>query len=240
MNPGLSSKLPKVFTMGNGDDLVITAFAPVEGADGGWRQIAFKASAVDYVFQIDNDISAMTLKNGVTIPVVMGFERLRQAVYEPDMSTGNGIDLTLITGKAVGNVQAVRLAKKFNPAAEEAPAADAGKRPLVNKPLKLAVFVRQSEEQNFQMFFVTDDRINWAKVEGVEQGKNGKATKLALLYDKGPFGETAILIDMPRPAFMELYNKAKMEGASELDLRDWTRRRDPDKTKPPPQRPSLG
>lgn len=235
MNPGLSSKLPKVFTMGNADDLVITAFAPVEGAEGGWRQIAFKAGQVDYVSQIDNDISAMTLKNGVTIPVVMGFERLRDTIYQPDMSTGNGIDLTLITGTAVRDVQAVRLSKKFNPAAEAEP--EGKKLPFVNKPLKIAVFVRQSEQQNFQMFFITDDRIDWAKVEGVEQAKNGKATKLALLYDKGPFGETSVMIDMPRPAFMELYNKAKMEGATELDLRDWTRRRDPDKT---PKPPSLG
>lgn len=230
MNPGLSSKLPKVFSIGNADDLVITAFAPVDSAEGGWRQIAFKAAQVDYVFQIDKDISAMTLKNGVTIPVVMSFERLRQMVYEPDMSTGSGIDLTLITGNAVRDVQAVRLSTKFTPVAE----AEGKKLPLVNKPLKIAVFVRQSEQQNFQMFFITDDRIDWAKVEGVEQAKNGKATKLALLYDKGPFGESSILIDMPRPAFMELYNKAKMEGASELDLRDWTRRRDPDKTPKPP------
>lgn len=234
MNPGLSSKLPKVFTMGNSDDLIITAFAPVEGADGGWRQIAFKARQVDYVSQIDNDISAMTLDNGVTIPVLMAFERLRDTIYQPDMSTGNGIDLTLITGNAVRDVQAVRLSKKFNPAAGEGE-----KLPLVNKPLKIAVFVRQHEQQNFQMFFVTDDRIDWAKVEGVEQAKNGKATKLALLYDKGPFGETGILIDMPRPVFMELYNKAKMEGATELDLREWTRRRDPDKTPPPPKLPSV-
>lgn len=238
MNPGLSSKLPKVFTMGDADDLIITAFAPVEGAEGGWRQIAFKAQQVDYVSQIDNDISAMTLKNGVTIPVVMAFERLRETVYQPDMSTGNSIDLTLITGRAVGDVQTVRLSKKFNPAA----GAETEKRPFVNKPLKIAVFVRQSEQQNFQMFFISDDRIDWAKVEGVEQAKNGKATKLALLYDKGPFGESSVLIDMPRPAFMELYNKAKMEGATELDLRDWTRRRDPDKTPPPapPVSPRLG
>lgn len=235
MNPGLSSKLPKVFTMGNADDLIITAFAPVEGASGDWRQIAFKASQVDYVFQVDNDISAMTLKNGVTIPVVMSFERLRQTVYQPDMSTGSGIDLTLITGNAVRDVQAVRLSTKFNPVAEQE--TEGKKLPLVNKPLKIAVFVRQSEQQNFQMFFISDDRIDWAKVEGVDQAKNGKATKLALLYDKGPFGETSIMIDMPRPAFMELYNKAKMEGATELDLRDWTRRRDPDKT---PKPPSLG
>lgn len=238
MNHGLSSKLPKVFTMGDSDDLIITAFAPVEGAEGGWRQIAFKAQQVDYVSQIDNDISAMTLKNGVTIPVLMAFERLRDTVYQPDMSTGNGIDLTLITGNAVRDVQAVRLSKKFNPAADTE--AEAKKLPFVNKPLKIAVFVRQSEQQNFQMFFISDDRIDWAKVEGVEQAKNGKATKLALLYDKGPFGETSVLIDMPRPAFMELYNKAKMEGATELDLRDWTRRRDPDKTPPPPKLPSLG
>ncbi|MCC7038667.1 MAG: hypothetical protein IT560_15370 [Alphaproteobacteria bacterium] len=239
MNPGLSSKLPKVFTMGDSDDLIITAFAPVEGAEGGWRQIAFKAQQVDYVFQIDSEISGMTLKNGVTIPVVMGFERLRQTVYQPDMSTGNGIDLTLITGNAVRDVQAVRLSKKFNPAAEGEAEPEIKKRPFVNKPLKIAVFVRQHEQQNFQMFFVSDDRIDWARVEGVEQGKNGKATKLALLYDKGPFGETSILIDMPRPAFMEIYNKAKMEGATELDLREWTRRRDPDKTPPPPKLPSA-
>jgi hypothetical protein len=148
-----------------------------------------------------------------------------------------------VTGKPVTAAQQLRLSRKFNPAAAEPQPAQGfpEKKPFVDKPLKLAVFVRQKSQQNFQMFFVMDANIDWSRVAGEDDGLNGKMTTLPLRCGKGPFGETEIIIDMPRPAFMELYNKAKLEAVEELDLRDWTRRRDPDSNCPPPRRaPELG
>ncbi len=214
------------------DDLLLRVMARTDGGDG-FAPLSFKRERIDYLTEVSPGVSGMALKNGVKIAVAMAYEDLERSVYFADIGADPVLDLRSVTGANV-----TQTLPALSPVFTDAAAVDSTHRPMVNKQLKIAVFVRQNEEQNFQMFFITDDRIDWGKVEALEQGKNGKATKLALLYDKGPFGENKIIIDMPRPAFMEAYSKAKMEGATELDLRDWTRRRDPDKT--PPPKPSLG
>ncbi len=213
------------------DDLVIRAMVKVAGGDT-YAPLTFMRERVDYVTEVSPDVAGIALKNGVKIAVAMPYEDLEKSIYFADIGSDPVLDLRAVTGAAVP--QTLPALTPFFAEAAAAEKMDGDKLPFENKPLKIAVFVRQHEEQNFQMYFIMDNRIDWSKVEGLEQGKNGKATILALLYDKGPFGENKIMIDMPRPAFMEAYNKAKMEGLSELDLRDWTRRRDPDKTPKPP------
>ncbi len=219
MNPGLSSKTPKVFRMGNEDELVITAFAPVEGAEGGWRQIAFKAAQVDYVFQIDDDISAMTLKNGVTIPVVMSFERLRQTVYQPDMSTGNGIDLTLITGKAVRDVETLRLSKKFNPVAEVATSTEA------ESALEIVLFAHAKPlDREFRRIILKQKDINY-----FEPHLERKDTETFIQMKPGAEagGMAKFYIAMPLDHFTHYLNGALQSGQSTLDLSDRTRPQNP-------------
>ncbi|MBI1214438.1 MAG: hypothetical protein GC185_01305 [Alphaproteobacteria bacterium] len=119
------------------------------------------------------------------------------------------------------------LAADFDAVAEKPePAVSEG---LVNKPLTIAVFVRQPQEQNFVLCVFKDTEVDWGETRG-EKGRNGPMTRLTFVNRYGPFDDDEIIFDLARPAFMELYNKAKMEGREELDLRELTRRRDPDKT----------
>ncbi len=217
---GLSSKMPKVFSMGNTDDLIITANAPIEGAGGGWRQMAFKASSIDFLFEIDKDISAMTLKNGVTIPVVMGFERLKKMVYEPDMSTGNGIDLSLVTGKVVGDVQTVRLAKKFNPVA-----ADAEKSAKEESKLELVMFAHgKPVDREFRRIRVKQKDINY-----FEAHADRRETETFVQLNSGTevSGMNAFYVAMPLDHFAHYLNAALRGGDAVLDLSERTKPANP-------------
>lgn len=220
-------KLQKSFSA-TAEDLLIRAMVP--RADGaGFQMTGFMRDRIDYLTEIDPDagISGIALKTGAKIPVKMAYADLERKVYFTDLSETPVLDLSALTGAVVTAVMPP-LAQDF----ETHKHAPAEKQPLEDVPLKIAVFVRQSEEQNFRMFIFDEEDVDWESVEGIN-GRNGKATKLTLDYGTGPFGEDEIIFDMPRPKFMELYNLAKMTGQAELDLREWTRRRDPDNSQPP-------
>lgn len=208
----------------DGQDLLVRAMAADE--TGSFRPVTFEKNRIDYIVGIDDKTSAIALVTGAKIAVSMTYEELEQKVY---LSEESMLDLRSVTGPAVTAI-VPQLAQDFDAATQKP--AEAPTYPMVNKPVKIAVFVRQAQEQNFQMHIFIDSQIDWAAVTG-EEGRNGKITKLPLLHGKGPFGEKEMIIDMPRAAFMEVYGKAKMEGSAELDLREWTRRRDPDGHKPP-------
>lgn len=205
------------------------------GGDGeSFHAMSFSRERIDYLTEIAEGLSGIALKNGAKIPVALPYEVLEQRIYD-DGGDDFIIDLRAVTGPVAADAALPALAADFEAAAPR-PSQNAPK-PFVNRELTIAFFVRQSQQQNFQMFFVKDSNINWNGVEG-EDGLNGKMTKIPLRFSKGPFGETTLLIDMPRAAFMEVYNKAKLEGLAELDLRDQTRRIDPDKPKAP--KPKAG
>lgn len=210
----------------DGQDLLIRAMAADD--QGAFRPVTFEKSRVDYIVGIDDKNSAIALVTGAKIAVAMAYEELEQKVYASEEAV---LDLRSVTGPAAVKVVPA-LAQDFTAAAKAKEEIETPAYPMVNKPLKIAVFIRQAQEQNFQMHIFADTQIDWAAVTG-EEGRNGKITKLPLLHGKGPFGEKEMIIDMPRAAFMEVYSKAKMEGKAELDLRDWTRRRDPDGHKAP-------
>lgn len=220
-------KLQKSFAT-TAEDLLIRAMIP--RADGsGYQMTGFMRDRIDYLTEIDAaaGISGIALKTGAKIPVKMPYAALEQKIYFADLSETPVLDLSAVTGAAV-KTGMLALSEDF----EMHKALPAEKKPLEDVPLKIAVFVRQSEEQNFRMFIFDEEDVDWESVEGID-GRNGKATKLTMSYGTGPFDEDEVIFDMPRPKFMELYNLAKMNGQEELDLREWTRRRDPDNTQPP-------
>ncbi len=212
----------------SGQDLLIRAMAV--NTLGGWHPVTFERSRVDYVAGIDDKTSVLALKSGAKIAVAMAYEELEKKIYFSDAGEQPVLDLRAVTG-AAALFTVPEFEQDFAKAAlKETP--EKPSYPMVNKPIKIAVFARQAQEQNFQMHIFTDTQIDWSTVTG-EDGRNGKLTKLPFISGRGPFGEKEMIIDMPRAAFMEVYSKAKMEGKAELDLRDWTRRRDPDGSKPP-------
>jgi hypothetical protein len=208
------------------ETLVIRVMAP-DASGAKFHPMTFEKDRVDYVMELGFGLSAIALKNGVKIPVLMGYEELEKKIYFADLRDQPVLDLRGVTGEPAGKAQIPDLSADAPPAeTEKTPETKTG---FVDRPLAIAVFARQPEQQNFVMFTFKDTDVNWSGVDG-EDGRNGKLTRVPFNLLKGPFGGREIIFDLPRPAFMELYNKAKMDGAEELDLRELTRRRDPDKT----------
>lgn len=204
----------KILRLDDNEDLVVTAYAPVEGASDKWRKIAFKASLVDYVYEIDDKLSGIVLKSGVTIPVNMKFEQLRENIYQPDLSTGNGIDLTLVTGKAVGEVQRLRLSKTFNPAAQEqAPGKPAG--------VEIIMFARaQKTDREFRLVRVHESQIGY-----FEPSATRKETETYVQLKDGQSidGWTDFYVPLQLDHFAYYLNQARAQGSGSLDLAETTR-----------------
>jgi len=213
------------------ETLIIRVFAPEASGDG-YRAVSFEQSRVDYVTEISPGLSALALKSGAKIPVAMDYDALERRVYFTDPRDEPVLDLREATGPAAAEAVAPALATDFGATApappeepEVVPVAEEG---FVNQTVTIAVFARQPQQQNFVMCVFDDTEVDWNSVRGPD-GKNGPMTKLEFTSRYGPFDDDEIIFDLPRPVFMELYNKAKMEGKTQLDLRELTRRRDPDK-----------
>jgi hypothetical protein len=196
-------------------DLLIEALTPVEGG-GDFRAIAFKASRIDCVFAIEDKISAILLDNGVTIPVALPFADLKRRIYRNDFSEGDSIDLTLVSGKAVGAVQELRLAKKFNPAAAEAPTTDT--------VLKVTMFAHaKATDREFRRITVSEKQIDF-----YEPSAQRKDTDTFISLKKGVTidGWTDFFVAMPLTNFTYYLNQAKLAGREALDISEATRPRD--------------
>lgn len=230
MTENLSKKFGKSLARAAEDILIRAQVARDDGK--GYAAASFMRERVDYLVDLGDDLSGIVLKTGTKIAVRMGYEDLERAVYFADPQATPVLDLRAMTGEVAAKADFPDLARDF--AAAAPPEAPAVKRSFEDVPLRIAFFARQPQQQNFQMCVIDEEDIDWTSVEGDPNGKNGSFTKFKLVYGQSPFGGKEVMFDMPRPKFMELYNLAKMNGETELDLRDWTRRRDPDNTPPPP------
>lgn len=230
MTEPLSGKFKKTLTRHDAADMLIRAQVPQEG--GGFIAASFLRERIDYLVDLGPELSGIVLKTGAKIAVKMAYEALEQAVFLTDAQETPVLDLRSVTGQAAAEAALPQLRQDF---AAQQPAAAA--RDFTDVPLQIAFFARQPQQQNFKMCVVKEGDIDWKSVEGHTDGKNGPYTKFSLLYGQGPFGGKDVMFDMPRPKFMELYNLAKMNGYEKLDIREWTRRRDPDNTPPPPPPP---
>ncbi|MEZ0261772.1 MAG: hypothetical protein ACAH80_12235 [Alphaproteobacteria bacterium] len=203
---------------GENEDLLIEAQAPVAGAGPGvqFRQIAFRASRIDYVYEAGDGLSAIKLLDGVTIPVAMHFGELKNRIYNNDFRTGGSIDLSLVTGPTVKDKLFPRLSKEFNPAAEDAPA------PATDTDLAITMFVHaKPDDRHFKL--VTLAASNISHFEPHSQRKD-KETYVAL---KRPVeGLQAFYVNMPITHFAYYLDNAKKSGETTLQLGEVTRPKD--------------
>lgn len=235
MTEPLSKKLGKSLSQMDASDLVIRAQVPREDGQG-YMALTFLRERVDALADLGGGNAGIILKSGAKIPVAMAYDALEKAIYFADLRQSYVLDLREVTGDAATRAVFPDAAKDF---AASAPRKEEPKRTLDDVPLRIAFFARQPQQQNFQMCVLDEEDIDWKSVEGHSDGKNGAYTKFKLRYGESPFGGREVQFDMPRQKFMELYNLAKMNGHEELDVREWTRRRDPDNIPkpPPPPRP---
>src|SRR5476649_1256497 len=147
------------------DEVLIRAcVADREG--GAWHAVTFEKSRIDYITEVVGGVSGIALKTGAKIAVAMPYEELERKIYFADAREAPVLDLRGLTGPAVKEV--IGKMALPGPATDFAAVCRAKKppekksqekKPMIDKPLKIAGFARQSGEQNFQMVFVMDSSI---------------------------------------------------------------------------------
>lgn len=191
-----------------------------------FHKIRVPAAHVNYLQDISETETAIVLHSGEKICVAMPAEALEQKIFQPTANDDYKIDLLNVTGPGYTGGEAPALTKEFNKT-ETKNLADS------NVELTIAMFVRKSETQNFQMFTCSEKDIDWGAID-CGDGKNGPITLIPLKDKyKTPFKENPMIVDILDAKFMELYSLAKMNGGTQLDLRDLTRKRDPNSKKKP-------
>lgn len=197
------------------DELRIDALAPVEGQAGQFRRICFPASLVSYLIEFEADVSGIVLHSGVTIPVALGFAELKKQVYEPDFRTGSSIDLTLVTGARVREVERAKLSKSFNPVSEK------GEGDPGSQDFKLRLFARFNQlDRQFHCV-----EINNSQIAYFEPNHNRKEFETFIRLSKPVMGHENLWVTMPLSTFAQWVLYAKKQGIELIDLSEHTRPR---------------
>jgi len=203
-----------ILHLGDDDALRVEAYAPVAGGGKQFRKIGFKREMIDYVFEVDEDISGITLSNGVTIPVALPYDALNARLYGDDAQSAieGGINLCAVTGPAVGEVQALRLSKEFNPAAE------AEEKPRQKKTADITMYVHhQPSDREFRSVRFHETQIDYF---GPHPGRPDSETYVRL---KTPIdGWTEFYIATPINNFTYYLNAAR-DRSGNYDLSEITR-----------------
>lgn len=194
------------------DDLLIEAQAPVDGS--GFRTVVFRRSRVDYLFGFNDDISGMTLDDGVTIPVALPLADLKRKIYQPDEETDNGLDLTAVTGTVLEEVKPIHLSKQFNPAAEVQEARE-------EKQLDIVAHVHAKKaDRQFKRVRFSEKTISFYEPH-IDRPEKEIWVQLKDGYTAGGF--SGFYMALPLSTFLWYLDNAKKEGRGSLDLSEVTR-----------------
>lgn len=205
----------KSFSRNADQGLRIEACVPVASMPGEYRRMMFHAREVASVLELDDKRSGIVLENGVTIPVAIAFDKLKNMIYDPDFRTGNSIDLTLVTGAVVADVVPVKLSTEFNPVSPAG--VDAPKGP--EKSLEIILYARTSRTQDrqYKRYRVQADRIAY-----FEPNAERKNTETYLKIKQSDGSTFDIYIQMPVAHFAQQLALAKAERRESIDLCDIT------------------
>jgi hypothetical protein len=187
-------------------DLRIAALVPEKNNPNIFRAITFRAGEISYLMEAGEGVSALVLKNSVTVPVALAYQELNRMIYEPDFRAGNILDLTAVTGQAAKDVRVSRLADEFNA-------------PSKSGLVISAILRRGSSNSAVGFDFSESDIASYADESGT-RAKTGHSVRIFFNDSvKTPFGKEATHhLDMPYSDFIkELFN-AKKNGLAKLDL----------------------
>ncbi|MBI3441973.1 MAG: hypothetical protein HY052_09295 [Proteobacteria bacterium] len=190
-------------------EVLIDALVPEKNNSNVFHRVSFKASVIDHVMQVNDAVSALVLKSNLTIPVAHPFQKLREMIYDPDLSAGQCLDLTPVTGLVVKDAlvpaltDEVKLSGEFNQSAS----------------LMINAILRKPGTNE-----VINCSFSAAAVSSYEplvtnRTKSGSAVAIhfnAAVRD--PFGTGKANLDMPYDDFIALLANAKNKGSTTLDL----------------------
>jgi len=194
------------------DDLLIEAQVPVDG--GGFRAAVFRRSRIDYLFGFSDDVSGITLNDGVTIPVALPLADLKRRVYYSEEDTDNGLDLSAVTGETVREVERIRLSKHFDPAAAVPEAGE-------EKPLDIVAHVHAKKaDRQFKRVRFSEKSIGYYEPH---VDRPDKETWVQLKEGHSTNGLSGFYLPLPLSTFLWYLDSAKKESRGSLDLSEVTR-----------------
>jgi hypothetical protein len=185
-------------------DLRIEALAPEKNNADVFHTILFRLGEISYLMDVNAEVSALVLKNSITIPVALPYKKLEQMVYAPDFRTGDTLDLKPFTGETVKDVLVPSLADEFN----------------AKSGLRISVMLRKlSSTSTIPFDFYESDIAQYISSNGTK-AKEGLSVKIVFnsSVKKLPFGENKAFIDMSYEDFMREFSAAKAAGQAKLDL----------------------
>jgi hypothetical protein len=197
-------------------ELLIEAHVPIEGQAQSYRRLLFRASQVDGVYEIDSARAGLLLSSGVAIPTTLSFEKLKRAVFMPDFKTGRMLDLTLVTGKAVGEVEKIRLSKEFNPNA------DANTAKPIHANVEIRALLRRAESTDCVIHVFRQADIAKMSPSETTRSRSGSSVKIAFktssYHTPNPYGSSDCMLDMPLDDFVAAIAEAAKTPEGKLDL----------------------
>lgn len=197
------------------DDLLVKAQAPIDA--GGFRPVIFRSNRIDYLFGFNDEISGITLDDGVTIPVALPLSALEQKIYAPDFKSAPVLDLMSVTGETVAEVEAIRLSRSFNPAAVAVEEKE-------ETPVGIVTFAHaKRDDRQFSRLRFTDKAIRHFEPHFERPDKE---TWVSLKEGHVANGLSGFYVPIPMPTFMWYLDQAKKEGRATLDITEATRPRD--------------
>jgi hypothetical protein len=216
VNRPFSQKFPHL----RGDDAgrLVSAMAPLD--EGGFAPVVFRAGRIDMIVGLNENLSALRLDDGVTIPVALPLSALKAQVFSTDFRNSGDIDLMEVTGEVAAEARKVTLSRRFNPAAADA-GADAA---AAGKGLHIVAFGHKEKlDRKFQML-----RFNTVDMAYFEPHVERPASETFIKLKDGcnAGGFESFYIQIPMQNFMWHLETAKKTGRAGVDLTEMTRPRD--------------
>lgn len=189
-------------------DILIEALVPAQGGDNKFYRVAFKASEITHMVEINDKVSGLVLKNNISIPVAMPFDDLQQKIYAIDLKSEPVLDLKKVTGEVVQDILVPQLADTFNKKAES----------FDTSSIRIYGIFRQPETYECATFSFLETDVSFRPID-TYKSKSNKGIEITFNKSaaKCPFGNRAVL-DMPYEDFIYFLTNAKKTNKKELNL----------------------
>ena len=183
-------------------DVLIEALAPQKGASE-FHALIFRASAIDCLMEVNEKVSAIVLRNGITIPVALPYQKLKQSVYAPDFKDGPILNLLNETGHAAKDILVPGLSDEFN-----------DKAGLVIR----ATLRKLGTNETVRMDFSEAAMLSYAPDSNTRSKTSHSVLVKFTPETNVPLNTQTAHIDMPYEDFMTYLDEAKKKGLKTLDL----------------------
>lgn len=208
-------------------DVLIDAYVVDENEQQ--NDISFRASAVDSICGYKDNLSVITLRSGLQIPVRVKKDVLRRRIFTPDPLDGGVLNLKAYSGfPAHHTAKDANLPEQFTNASC-LPPETGGKQ---TDDLYITAFLRPTRQSGLSVYHFKQHRFPLSALDMNKVEENASAVnknkKMTVLFFKTandrPFKTTSLAaIEMDLKSFVEAVNVAQMKNKKDLDLMDKTR-----------------